>query len=478
MRAASRFAEEGRYLSLSYLKSIGQKATRSFKNFAESGIFNYAEWRNNDVGFGEEPRLIWKTGDGRRLEAVFRDTSELERVIVRSQRDAGGYRQGLSELGETNRNRERETGEETKVEFSLNDDAEKRNQLRGLHKTNVEAIIGEAISSSKEAAEINSLIEANAELKERINQQDDIIAELNRQMKPTAEFSNDRRDIEKYARQLKKDYSSTTNADIIADVLEEMYREMMRPAPNDAYIRQLGITLAREILNDSQTMDTAHEETFEPVRKALKAISFHLTDAQKAEIKAVTGMSYGEFRRSVQGMLDIRDNARLSLDEQWGDITAAANGMLEANVNEGDQITELFDLVKYAQPQVVNEFAATMDEMAVDMFMDMRDAHFEMRTAKGTYADKMLEKVKKAKEAGYASKRKALDAQKTRYEEKFKKLNDSGKARFAAWKENQRAETRRKAVVKRITQTSERLMKKWCARGWILLDIIPTLIVQ
>ena len=71
MRAASRFAEEGRYLDLRYLQSIGSKPYDTFVNYANNReYFDYAEWRNNDVGFGEEPALKWKTGDARNLSTV------------------------------------------------------------------------------------------------------------------------------------------------------------------------------------------------------------------------------------------------------------------------------------------------------------------------------------------------------------------------------------------------------------------------
>ena len=90
MRAASRFAEEGRYLSLNYLLTIRNKPKETFTKWAESGIFNYAEWRNNDVGFGEEPRLVWRTGDGG-LASVLGDAAELERTVGRNQGDAQRY---------------------------------------------------------------------------------------------------------------------------------------------------------------------------------------------------------------------------------------------------------------------------------------------------------------------------------------------------------------------------------------------------
>lgn len=63
-RAASRFAEEGRYLDPSYLGSIGNKAHDTFTQYAnDKNYFDYAEWKNNDVLYGKEPKLIWKTGD-------------------------------------------------------------------------------------------------------------------------------------------------------------------------------------------------------------------------------------------------------------------------------------------------------------------------------------------------------------------------------------------------------------------------------
>ena len=100
MRAASRFAEEGRYLALDYLLTIRNKAKETFTKWAESGIFNYAEWRNNDVGFGEEPRLVWRTGDGG-LASVLGDAAELERTVGRNQGDAQRYRRDIPVSGGT-----------------------------------------------------------------------------------------------------------------------------------------------------------------------------------------------------------------------------------------------------------------------------------------------------------------------------------------------------------------------------------------
>ena len=63
-RAMSRFAETGRFLSPVYLKSIGDKPTKTFKQIAQQkDLIDYAEWKNNDVPFGKKPKHVWKSGE-------------------------------------------------------------------------------------------------------------------------------------------------------------------------------------------------------------------------------------------------------------------------------------------------------------------------------------------------------------------------------------------------------------------------------
>ena len=65
MRAMARFGKEGRYLSTGFLNSIGDKPLNVFKEIANrNDLFNYAEWRDNNVRIDQEPILRWKTGDG------------------------------------------------------------------------------------------------------------------------------------------------------------------------------------------------------------------------------------------------------------------------------------------------------------------------------------------------------------------------------------------------------------------------------
>ena len=64
LRAMSRFAETGRFLSPTYLASIGDKADKTFKALANNkDLIDKAAWKTNTVAFGKQPKLLWKTGD-------------------------------------------------------------------------------------------------------------------------------------------------------------------------------------------------------------------------------------------------------------------------------------------------------------------------------------------------------------------------------------------------------------------------------
>lgn len=84
MRAMSRYAQEGRYLDIKYLQSIDGKPSDFFMKYAErSDLFKYAEWKNNDVGLGEEPLLRWSSAQDRPVGAVLRDQDAAGRYGTR-----------------------------------------------------------------------------------------------------------------------------------------------------------------------------------------------------------------------------------------------------------------------------------------------------------------------------------------------------------------------------------------------------------
>ena len=116
-RAASRFANEGRYLSLKMLDATPNKGYDVFvKNAENKELFDYAEWRNND---DEPKRLVWKSGDGGLNEAVRREderrNSKLGQPVRNNEEvsSTGRLRDGVSE----------ETGEGSELKESTDNGA-------------------------------------------------------------------------------------------------------------------------------------------------------------------------------------------------------------------------------------------------------------------------------------------------------------------------------------------------------------------
>ena len=59
-RMAARFAKEGRWIDTRILHDVGRKPYDAIMRNKDA--VDYVEWRDNNVGVGEEPRLVWKTG--------------------------------------------------------------------------------------------------------------------------------------------------------------------------------------------------------------------------------------------------------------------------------------------------------------------------------------------------------------------------------------------------------------------------------
>ena len=100
-RAMARFAVTGRYIDQGFLNSIKGTPLENFKRFTtltdENGkpLFDYAEWRDNDVKRGEDPILKWKTGDTPFDQPGTAGGGSVEQTELDGQNDAGrGGREG------------------------------------------------------------------------------------------------------------------------------------------------------------------------------------------------------------------------------------------------------------------------------------------------------------------------------------------------------------------------------------------------
>ena len=323
MRAASRFAEEGRYLSLNYLLTIRNKATETFTKWAESGIFDYAEWRNNDVGFGEEPRLVWRTGDGG-LASVLGDAAELERTVRMGSSDAQRYRRDIPVSGGT------EAG-----------DREISGQVTGRKQ-----IDSDTTEALEEGAFFDALIQdtprrysARATTNDGANRQP---AEGDHAAPAVSE-----KVLGNVAKRILQRTGSGYSAARLTDGLKTLLH-------TDAEQRhETADVLARQVLAESRERDDRMYDRTLEARAYFRRGKFRLNETQKAEM-AYRYNSYGNYRKSLMGKLNLVNSGGSYLDSVWGEICELFPEYFSPDTSEGDQpqkLKEFLDMA-YARPEV------------------------------------------------------------------------------------------------------------------------------
>ena len=347
MRAASRFAEEGRYLALDYLLTIRNKAKETFTKWAESGIFNYAEWRNNDVGFGEEPRLVWRTGDGG-LASVLGDAAELERTVGRNQGDAQRYRRDIPVSGGT------EAG-----------DREISGQVTGRKQ-----IDSDTTEAPEEGAFFDALIQdtprrysARATTNDGAHRQS---AEGDHAAPAVSETV-----LGNVAKRILQRTGSGYSVARLTDGLKTLLHTDAEQR------RETADALARQVLAESRERDDRMYDRTLEARAYFRRGKFRLNETQKAEM-AYRYNSYGNYRKSLMGKLNLVNSGGSYLDSVWGEICELFPEYFSPDTSEGDQpqkLKEFLDMA-YARPEV-NPY---------EQFHGMEDAAAEL-------ADELVETV-------------------------------------------------------------------------------------
>ena len=373
MRAASRFAEEGRYLDLGYLRSIGEKATRTFTKYAESGIFNYAEWRNNDVGFGEEPKLIWHTGRGR-LASVLGDAAELERAVGRNA--SAAQRSGQKEPDFSENARGTESGATSE---ELNNDASKAPDDGAFF----DALVGndkpKYSAKSHGGGSFYDTLVGNDRRAEYDAQQREILAEDSEWEGEgrAASLATSEKVFRNLAKSILQKASSRYSVDSFTDDLKALFHMVGDQARTETQ------RIARKVLNQSSERDdTMYDATYD-ARRYFRRGRFALSEKQKREA-AIAYDGYNNYRRSLMGKLNIAKDGIL-LDDAWDEICEMFPGYFDADTAEGDQPKEVKEFLDaaYERPYI-NPYGTryNMDDAASELADELLAAFSNIRQRK------------------------------------------------------------------------------------------------
>lgn len=174
---------------------------------------------------------------------------------------------------------------------------------------------------------------------------------------------------DKRAGQIIREYRSTIDADSVkADVARLVNELAEHGASSDAL--NAAVNMAKGIIEKSSRLDNTLRDQYSDLRRQMRKTPIMLSDLQKQEAANITG-SYGRYRQSLFGSVNLVNESNTSLDQAWEEWSEQHPELFTPGLNEGDQVARLAEIKTMFEPKYVNEYGEHLDAAAADLGMSL-----------------------------------------------------------------------------------------------------------
>lgn len=262
-------------------------------------------------------------------------------------------------------------------------------------------------------------IQALQEQNEALRQANDL---LEQQFKLTDKDAVRTEDIKKVARNILKEYASKYPSETLERNLSKLYQYIRGADQVDGQaITEAATSMGKSILKKSQSVETEQTERYKDVRDLIKNTKISISDQDKPDLASEGG--YNDFRRHNFGRMKLGADG-VSIDSFYTNTLNPADPekFPLSITHPADRLKQVAAFLDETAPQVINPYAADMEEMSYMIGQEILDSYFDVRKPSATFADKKEAQMQKLRWQYQQKIRDYKNDLKSRYDESLKQI--------------------------------------------------------
>lgn len=230
----------------------------------------------------------------------------------------------------------------------------------------------------------DTLMKENAKLKE-VNQT------LREQFKTTKFAKVDKKALDKFTKQLLKDYASGADINDTRNALDSLYTYIANGEDGEGAVWEVAYRraydVAADILSEVGIMNDDLYQQYQGLRQHLRTTGLTISAEDRSSLASYGG--YNEFRRANSGRIKLVNNG-VPVDVAYGELAGMYPEFFDAYeyTHPADQLMHIAEILDSLEPYQVNPYSANMKESATWLANDIMERFFELPQAKPTFADK------------------------------------------------------------------------------------------